>query len=34
MATKLVMKKAYDKLEQDFIKKYFIDLGFCERWFG
>lgn len=32
MATKLVMKKAYDKLEQNFIKKYFIDLGFCERW--
>lgn len=31
MPIKLYMRKVYDKLEWDFIMKYFTDLG-CDKW--
>lgn len=32
MAIKLEMEKAYDRLEWDFARKCFQDLGFPNRW--
>lgn len=34
MAIKLEMKKAYDRLGWDFIKKCFTEFGVDDRWIG
>lgn len=32
MAIDIDMKRAYDKLEWNFIKRYLTNLGCCDRW--
>lgn len=32
MGIKFDMENAYDKLDRNFIGKYFTELGFCDRW--